>query len=543
MSEEGEEMYRRQISYWLFAIVVSLLAVSVGHAAPICPQDPRAENAPTSPKYQIELDNLSTWQGPGGTIMFTVIGLDPQKSISIEACLRPFDATTGWKESDVLEPVRVVQPAGTTGTKFSVSIPWSSKKIRYFGWSFYTPAHLRVVVSETSASVPAPAPVLDVVREIRISPIWFAVLAAVVFVGFVTWALYSFALFLGVPGTSVILRIISTGSGWASLAQFQIILWTLVIGAGAVYVMTLRGTLIDISVGTLGLLGIAGAAAVGSQLKSSQQAEPSPALAPPGPITGLVIVGVPSPSEVTLSWTAPSSGGAPSAYMVQFQPAGAAGWFTASTTLTKTRFMLVGLTPGTNYNVQVFATNAAGISTPLATPVTTPAAPAAPPGPAVVGLRRHGDVTGTSIDLRWPTQAGATYTVEYRAHDSDQPWRVFRAGINASQVTVSPLRATTAYDFRVFATSAAGVAGPPSDTLTETTGPRVPKWSDIVTDTDRPAEIDVTRAQMLFFTIISAFFVAQSIAFSGAIPEIPTSYVTLMGISNGVYLTKKFAAG
>jgi len=63
-----------------------------------------------------------------------------------------------------------------------------------------------------------------------------------------------------------------------------------------------------------------------------------------------------------------------------------------------------------------------------------------------------------------------------------------------------------------------------------------------VTDTDRPAETDVTRVQMLFFTVISACFVAQKIAFSGAIPEIPGSYVTLIGISNGVYLTAKFAA-
>jgi len=69
---------------------------------------------------------------------------------------------------------------------------------------------------------------------------------------------------------------------------------------------------------------------------------------------------------------------------------------------------------------------------------------------------------------------------------------------------------------------------------------RTPRWSDIVTDTDRPAQIDVTRVQMLFFTVISAFFVALKIINTGLIPEIDQSYVALMGISNGVYVTAKF---
>ena len=71
-------------------------------------------------------------------------------------------------------------------------------------------------------------------------------------------------------------------------------------------------------------------------------------------------------------------------------------------------------------------------------------------------------------------------------------------------------------------------------TLTTAARVRIPKWSDIVTDTDRPAEIDVTRVQMLFFTVISAFFVALKIIDTGTIPEIDPTYVTLMGISNGV---------
>jgi hypothetical protein len=57
---------------------------------------------------------------------------------------------------------------------------------------------------------------------------------------------------------------------------------------------------------------------------------------------------------------------------------------------------------------------------------------------------------------------------------------------------------------------------------------------------DRKREIDVTRVQMLFFTLITATFVAVKILVSSEIPDIPQGFLLLMGISNGVYLTAKF---
>ena len=533
-------VHRRQVLCWLIVIALPLLAASAGHAAPSC-QDERAPNPATGAKYQMEMDDSP--QAPGGTIVFTITGLDPQKPGSVAICLRRLGATT-WSNSKLLEAVRVAQPEGKTGTKFAVTIPWEVTDFPLLGWRFYPPAQLRVTVSETSSTPPIPPPLLDVVREMRISPMWFAVVSAVVFVVVVTWALYRFALFLGVPGTGIPLRIISTANGWASLSQFQIILWTLVIGAGAVYVMTLRGTLIDISAGTLALLGIAGAATVGSQLKSSQESQGSPAAAMPGPVTNLGPEVIDA-REVTLSWRPPTIGGTTRAYIVQFRRAGVGNWLTATTGISTPRFRLVGLTPDADYDVRVIATNTAGPGPdlPLAAPVRTGPAPALPQGvpDAVAGLAREGNATPDSITLQWPAPAHATgYTVEYRVHDSDGPWQ---PALNVSQTSgkVSGLRASTTYDFRVIATNAAG-AGQPSNLLREATGTLIPRWSDIVTNTDRPAEIDVTRVQMLFFTVISACFVAQKIAFSGTIPEIPPSYVTLMGISNGVYLTSKFAA-
>jgi hypothetical protein len=52
--------------------------------------------------------------------------------------------------------------------------------------------------------------------------------------------------------------------GFASLSQLQILLWTFVVAASAVYVMSLSGQLIEITNTALVLLGIAGAAGIGA---------------------------------------------------------------------------------------------------------------------------------------------------------------------------------------------------------------------------------------------------------------------------------------
>jgi hypothetical protein len=53
------------------------------------------------------------------------------------------------------------------------------------------------------------------------------------------------------------LSIFADHSGYADIAQLQLLLWTIVIGADAIFAMSLSGTLLDISSTTLVLLGIA----------------------------------------------------------------------------------------------------------------------------------------------------------------------------------------------------------------------------------------------------------------------------------------------
>jgi hypothetical protein len=76
---------------------------------------------------------------------------------------------------------------------------------------------------------------------------------------------------------------------------------------------------------------------------------------------------------------------------------------------------------------------------------------------------------------------------------------------------------------------------------------RQPRWSDLVV-TEAPKdgiisrEVDVTRLQMLYFTVIAAAFVMVSVLTNYVIPDIPTNFLLLMGISNGIYITAKYVS-
>ncbi len=71
-------------------------------------------------------------------------------------------------------------------------------------------------------------------------------------------------------------------------------------------------------------------------------------------------------------------------------------------------------------------------------------------------------------------------------------------------------------------------------------GVAAPSWRDLIAS---DGEIDVTRLQMLFFTVLIAVFVSIHVIDSFQIPEIPPSFLGLMGLSNGVYLLSKFLPG
>ena len=218
----------------------------------------------------------------------------------------------------------------------------------------------------------------------------------------------------GIRKANPLLRIISTPSGFASLSQLQIIIWTFVVAASAVYVMSLSGELIQITEGTLVLLGIAGAAGLGAKVHTEAQAT---------------------------------------------------GAETAATQAEKDRETAKRI----------------------------------------------------AAEKRAAAQAGPNdqqKEAQSKAADEDEA-----------------AKASIAQDLRAKANA---IKTAPAD--------QVPKWSDLIltySGTDATPEVDVTRFQMLFFTIITAIFVLTSVVANYVIPEIPAGFVTLMGISNGVYIGSK----
>jgi hypothetical protein len=227
----------------------------------------------------------------------------------------------------------------------------------------------------------------------------------------------------GILQANWLLRIISTPSGFASLSQLQILLWTFVVAASAVYVMSLSGHLIEITSTTLVLLGIAGAAGIGAA--------------------------------------------------AHFEAQGA----TAEAAATKAA--------ADSAAAEIIAAEKAA------------AAAAAPPDPV----------------------AAARLTAEHKSAERER----------AAKAKIA--KATRAR----------------ADALKNPPAAQSPKWSDLIfnesvkDDGTVTREIDVARYQMLLFTLVTAVFVLMNVVTSYVIPDIPAGFVTLMGISNGVYMGSKIA--
>jgi hypothetical protein len=523
-----------------------------GPTAPSC-TDPIQPRAVENPKVSIVLDPKTAWQPRGGTVSFTVTGNNlPLDGVNVIVCFGwPAD---DWTKTHFTFNGRVsLSKFDTSSATYSVIVPDLDRA--HVSWVYRTAlwtvplAAMRIMAYGGVAT-----PTVDVQPYIGITCPLLAMLLAVLAVAIAFGVFYAFASNRGVPGKGLVLWMISTRNGVASLSQAQIVLWTFLIGASAVYVMGLSGVLIDITDSTLVLLGIAGIATVGSKLQNSQQdakgtAQSDGKTAVPGKVLGLVQVGTATDSEVRLAWTQPTTGGPVTRYMVEYQLAPAAGapanpvWSAVGETIILPHHTVLGLAPALNYQFKVSAVNAGGPGDPTdpTVPIQTQAQaapPAGAPGPAG-GLRVASAPTLNGVELAWSPDNGATsYTVQYRRHDTVEAWTPVPQPAAQPKYTVDGLTSGVAYDFRVAAVNATG-RGLWSAIVTARTL-RNPQWADLVVTGDGRGEVDVTRAQMLFFTLVAATFVGMKVLTSYIIPDIPQGILLLMGISNGVYLTAKF---
>jgi chitodextrinase len=341
-----------------------------------------------------------------------------------------------------------------------------------------------------------------------------------------------------------ILRIIATRNGYASLSQFQITLWTFVLGGGVIYVMALSGALIDIPPQALTLLGISGAAMLTASLPGATASTSAPAppasAAVPGVITRLRTIGNANATSVVLAWQPPAAGTAAAAYIVERVDNAGAAWTRISGT-TDPLFAVTGLTAGTDYQFRVTATDAQGTPGPasasLAVRTAAEAAGGAPAPPQPPTILTAGE---SWITVQWTGLAPPpdAYVLQYRAAETDAAWTSAPGPIDSVQYRVTGLSLDTTYQFRLAAIGN-GTIGAWSASEQARTLKHIPKWSDLII-WDGNNEVDVTRIQMLVFTLIAAGFILLKIGNESAIPDIPSGILLLMGISNGVYLTAKF---
>ena len=164
--------------------------------------------------------------------------------------------------------------------------------------------------------------------------------------------------------------------------------------------------------------------------------------------------------EINAAWTAPNANGAAiTAYQLQYKLSTAAGWTTASSTITGTNYTVSGLTNGLTYNFRVRARNVGGWSQYSDTSSLSPANPATAPSAPTWG---NFTTATRSITVRWtaPSSNGGSaitgYEIEYRSGTSGSWTDGPDPGANATSRTISGLTPNTSYQFRIRAINRIG---------------------------------------------------------------------------------------
>lgn len=181
-------------------------------------------------------------------------------------------------------------------------------------------------------------------------------------------------------------------------------------------------------------------------------------VAAPGAPT-VTAAGTVTASSIVVNWTAPSTGGTPASYSINWRTtSGPGAWQSSPLTAVypATTITITSLSAGTQYDVEVSATNSGGTSSQaVATSYATTSSLAAPGVPASSYFTT---VTSSSITFNWtaPASGGVPtgYVVQYRLTGTGT-WTPATLG-NVLTYTATGLGSSQSYDFEVQATNAGG---------------------------------------------------------------------------------------
>lgn len=186
----------------------------------------------------------------------------------------------------------------------------------------------------------------------------------------------------------------------------------------------------------------------------------------PAPATGLTFVAS-TTNSVTFSWMASASGTQPITYQAQYRAVGAAAWVFSGIPSSALTATVIGLAPGTAYEVSVAASNVIGSTQSAPLSVSTVAIGVPPSAPTL----SISAVTPTAATLTWTASATGTQPINYQPQfriAGSASWINFGTQTSALTATVSGLSAGGTYDFQVVASNAAGTATTTTQTAATT---------------------------------------------------------------------------
>jgi hypothetical protein len=376
------------------------------------------------------------WQPEGGEVQFTITSAVPIASDAVvHVCYRwrtREDVGNAQRFVEAERPSQVELLDSGKRLKVTTTVPklgQSPEGNRVVYTSNLVPlVDVRIMAINKDETIGA-----DAWTSIGITYVWWAVLV-VLFALAIGYLILCFCCARRLGWSAwrpdrIFLCTITAPNGAASLSQFQIVLWTFLVAAAAVYVMALSGELIVITTGTLVLLGISGAATLASKAHSESQV-------------------------------------------------------TAANTAAKT------------------------------------------------AAEEHAEASKVTIQKRAEVNALADLA---GAAQNTPNAAATQAELTKKQGELQAAQQTQTEKLAAQQAVAAKVA------------PRTatPRWSDLIVSDSGAAgpnaarEIDVTRLQMLYFTLIAATFVVIRVIGTYVIPEIPQGFLILMGISNGLYVGSK----
>jgi hypothetical protein len=310
---------RRRWTIGLFRLAMILAsfaahaAASAAAPAPTCAM-PHTINSVANGPITLTINPSTSWQPRGGQVLvavqsndaalnglhyiacFTWDRLDPATYVPVQpakAQPQPSQPSQPWAAGTV-----EIRPSTTTGlVNLGITIPnlgaspssllarWNGD-YPFTGMGLVPVSNLRIIGFDKDNAV-----LTDVIRPIGITSILASLAIAI---GTVTLALVVIHTLVGTQAASSgtgpfaldwLLRLSRMPDGRASLSGFQVLIWTLVIAGGSVYVMALSGDLVNLPDGALTVLGIAGGAKLLAANADAKAARKKAAAAnPPAPV-------------------------------------------------------------------------------------------------------------------------------------------------------------------------------------------------------------------------------------------------------------------